>query len=222
MKNILLIGASSSLAKALYNKHMNKYNFIRLSRNSQDSDFLDFNVLDLDTYPNNEMRYDGLVYFPGSINLKPFKNLKVEDFYNDFEINVIGIINSLKFYMPYLNKECSIIFVSSLAAKIGMPFHSSISAAKSAILGLSRSLAAEFAPNFRVNSISPSLFESKMSSRFLKNEKARERIQNNNPLKTIGNPQDISSLIDFLLSSDSKWITGQDISIDGGMSTLRI
>jgi NAD(P)-dependent dehydrogenase (short-subunit alcohol dehydrogenase family) len=222
MKNILLIGASSEAAKSLYKSYSEEYNFIRLSRNAEDSDVSKFDVQDSETYYTSELSYDGLVYFPGTINLKPFKNLKVEDFYNDFDINVVGLIKILKFYVPHFNEGCSMVFISSLAGKVGLPFHSSVSISKSAIVGLSKSLAAEFAPDYRVNCISPSLFKSKMSSRFLRNEESQERLRNNNPLKKIGSTEDISSLISFLLSSQSRWITGQDISIDGGMSTLKL
>jgi NAD(P)-dependent dehydrogenase (short-subunit alcohol dehydrogenase family) len=222
MKNILLIGASSEAAKSLYKSYSEEYNFIRLSRNAEDSDVSKFDVQDSETYYTSELSYDGLVYFPGTINLKPFKNLKVEDFHNDFDINVVGLIKILKFYVPHFNEGCSMVFISSLAGKVGLPFHSSVSISKSAIVGLSKSLAAEFAPDYRVNCISPSLFKSKMSSRFLRNEESQERLRNNNPLKKIGSTEDISSLISFLLSSQSRWITGQDISIDGGMSTLKL
>ena len=124
--------------------------------------------------------------------------------------------------MPYFNDGCSMVFISSLAGKMGMPFHSSISISKSALVGLCKSLAAEYAPKYRVNCISPSLFKSKMSERLLKNETSQERIKNNNPLKRIGSSDDIASLLNFLLSDDSQWITGQDISVDGGMSSLKI
>lgn len=222
MKNILLVGSSSSAAKKLFLDYKEKYNFIKLSRDSAESDVIDFDVLNTDTYYKDEISYDGLVYFPGSINLKPFKSLKIEDFYNDFEINIVGLVKILKFYQPYLNKDSSLIFISSLASKIGMPFHSSVSLFKSAIVGFCSSLAAEFAPNIRVNCISPSIFNSDMSSRFLRNSKSVERIKDKNPLQKIGEPEDIAKLLNFLLSDDSKWITGQNISIDGGMSTLKI
>ena len=222
MKNILIVGSSSSAAKQLFESYNDSYNFIRLSRSENDSDIIGFNVLNPDTYFKTESKFDGLVYFPGSINLKPFKNLKIEEFYDDFEINIVGLIKILKFYQPYLNQNSSIVFISSLASKIGMPFHSSVSLVKSAIVGLCASLAAEFAPNIRVNCISPSIFKSNMSSRFLRNEQSVERIRNKNPLNMIGDPTDIAKLLNFLLSDDSNWITGQNISIDGGMSTLKL
>ena len=221
MKNILLIGASSEAALSLYKNFNQQYNFIRLSREDSKSCVSNFDILDPSTYYIEELKYDGLVYFPGTINLKPFKSLKIEDFYNDFDVSVMGLIKVLKYYHPYFNKDASLVFISSLASKLGMPFHSSVSVAKSALVGLCTALAAEFSPDIRVNCISPSMFKSKMSGRFLSNEKSEERIRNNNPLKKIGESEDISSLIHFLLSDNSKWITGQNISVDGGMSSLK-
>ena len=221
MKNILLIGASSEAALSLYKDFNQKYNFIRLSRQDSESCVSNFDILDSSTYYTEELKYDGLVYFPGTINLKPFKSLKIEDFYNDFDVSVMGLIKVLKYYHSFFNKDASLVFISSLASKLGMPFHSSVSVAKSALVGLCTALAAEFSPDIRVNCVSPSMFKSKMAGRFLRNEKSEERIRNNNPLKKIGESEDISSLIHFLLSDNSKWITGQNISIDGGMSTLK-
>ncbi len=221
MKNILLIGASSEAALSLYKNFNQQYNFVRLSRADSQSCVSNFDILDPSTYYTEELKYDGLVYFPGTINLKPFKSLKIEDFYNDFDVSVMGLIKVLKYYHSYFNKDASLVFISSIASKLGMPFHSSVSVAKSALVGLCTALAAEFSPDIRVNCISPSMFKSKMSGRFLSNEKSEERIRNNNPLKKIGESEDISSLIHFLLSDNSKWITGQNISVDGGMSTLK-
>ena len=221
MKNILLIGSSSEAAISLYKNYKHQYNFIRLGRDNSESVVNNFDILDPSTYYTDTIKYDGLVYFPGTINLKSFTSLKIEDFYKDFDISVIGLVKVLQFYHSYFNKDSSLVFISSLASKIGMPFHSSVSVAKSALVGLCNALAAEFSPEIRVNCISPSMFKSKMSSRFLRNEKSEERIRNNNPLKKIGTAEDISSLINFLLSDSSNWITGQNISIDGGMSVLK-
>jgi 3-oxoacyl-[acyl-carrier protein] reductase len=220
MKNILLIGASSASSIALYESYKEKYNFIRLSRDSTYSDVQNFDLFNTETYFKLQEKIDGLIYFPGTINLKPFDKLEVNDFQEDFNINFLGLIRILKFYKKYLNDGASLVFFSTVAVKIGMPYHASVSANKSAVSGLTRSLAAEWAPRFRVNCISPSIFESKMSERFLLNEKMRERVNDKHPLKRYGESTDISSLINFLISNESNWITGQDISIDGGMSTL--
>ena len=219
MKNILLVGASSKVSIDLLDKQDNNYNFIRLSRNHTFSDFKDFDPLDTLTFPKIES-LDGIVYFPGNINLKPFKRIKIEEFQNDYNINVVGLLNILKFYERSLNNNSSIVMFSSVAAKVGMPFHASIAMCKSAITSLSRTLAAEWSPKIRLNTISPSLFNSTMSQKFLKDENMIERMSDKHPLNRVGSVSDISSMINFLISEQSSWITGQDFSVDGGMSTL--
>ena len=222
MKNILLIGSSSASCDKLYNNYSDTYNFIRMSRNVDYSDIKDFDVLDTNTYINTNENIDGLVYFPGTINLKQFQRIELSDFQNDFNINVLGLINILKHYQNKFNAGSSVVLFSTVASKLGMPFHSSIAVSKSAIVGLMQSLAAEWSPKIRVNCISPSIFKSNMSQRMLSNEKALERISNNHPLRRVGSSGDISSLINFLLSDESSWITGQNISVDGGMSKIKL
>ena len=219
MKNILLVGASSKVSIDLFDKQNNNYNFIRLSRNHTFSDFKDFDSLDTLTFPKIES-LDGIVYFPGNINLKPFKRIKIEEFQNDYNINVVGLLNILKFYERSLNDSASIVMFSSIAAKLGMPFHSSIAMSKAAITSLSRTLSAEWSPKIRLNTISPSLFSSTMSEVFLKDDNMIERMSNKHPLDRVGSVSDISSMINFLISDNSSWITGQDFSVDGGMSTI--
>ena len=219
MKNILLVGGSSKVSIDLFDKQNNNYNFIRLSRNHTFSDFKDFDSLDTLTFPKIES-LDGIVYFPGNINLKPFKRIKIEEFQNDYNINVVGLLNILKFYERSLNDSASIVMFSSIAAKVGMPFHSSIAMSKAAITSLSRTLSAEWSPKIRLNTISPSLFSSTMSEVFLKDDNMIERMSNKHPLDRVGSVSDISSMINFLISDNSSWITGQDFSVDGGMSTI--
>ena len=213
-KKILLIGSNSDIAKALI--FDNEFNFVKLS--SKESGF---NILDKTTFPIIT-DLDGLVYFPGSINLKPFENLKSLDFSRDYELNVLGLINIIQFYQKSFNKDSSLIFISSVAAKIGMKFHASITMCKSAIEGLSRALAAEFSPNIRVNCIAPSIVDTKLSSKILRSDKTRDLIANNHPLKRIGSVNDISNAISFLLSNKSSWITGQTMHVDGGMSSINL
>jgi len=219
VRNILLVGASSKVSIDLFDKYSNKYNFIRLSRNHIFSDLADFDSLDPSTFPQMES-LDGIVYFPGNINLKPFKRIKIEEFQNDYNINVVGLLNILKFYESSLSNNSSIVMFSSVAAKVGMPFHASIAICKSAITSLSRTLAAEWSPKIRLNTISPSLFSSTMSQKFLKDENMIERMSDKHPLNRVGSVSDISSMINFLISEESSWITGQDFSVDGGISTL--
>tara|TARA_B100001029_G_scaffold133913_1_gene112812 strand:- start:1036 stop:1680 length:645 start_codon:yes stop_codon:yes gene_type:complete len=214
MKKIVIIGSNSDISKSI-NLDSN-FEIIKLS--SQKSNF---NILKIDTFPviNN---IDGLVYFPGTINLKPFKNFKKEDFLDDYNINVIGLINIIQHYQNDLNNNSSLVFISSVAASIGMKYHASISMCKSAIEGLTRSLASEFAPKVRVNCIAPSIIDTKLSSRLLRSDTTRQNIINNHPLKRIGQTKDISNLIEFLLTEKSSWITGQTINVDGGLSNIQI
>tara|TARA_Y100001933_G_scaffold146295_1_gene144800 strand:+ start:173 stop:814 length:642 start_codon:yes stop_codon:yes gene_type:complete len=213
MKKILLVGSSSDIANYLLKN--NNFEFVCLS--SQKSDF---NILDNTTFPKID-NLDGIVYFPGTVNLRPFSNLRSKDFQKDYEINVLGLVNILKHYQLSLNKNSSIVTISSIAADFGMPFHSSISMCKASVEALIRSLAAEWAPKIRLNCIAPSLVETKMTERLTNSDMKKESIANKHPLKTIGEVSDISNMISFLLSEKSKWITGQTIRIDGGLSTLR-
>lgn len=218
---ILLVGASSDIAKELFANYKNDYNFIRLSSNSEFSDSQNFNIQDPDTYVDEE-EIDGIVYFPGTIVLKPFKQLSLDTFENDYNINVLGLIKILKFYESRLSEKASLVFISTVAASVGMPFHSSISMCKASLEGLAKSLAAEWAPKVRVNCVAPSLVETKLAKRFFRNDKQKEMMSERHPLKKTGQVQDISSAIEFLLSTKSKWITGQVIGVDGGMSTIKI
>ena len=218
---ILLVGASSDICCKLFEKYNKKYEFIRLSSNEEFSDVSGFNVLDPSTFLDLDNLY-GIVYFPGTIILKPFKRLDLDVFKSDYEINVLGLLNILKFYESRLSESASLVFISTVAASLGMPFHSSISMCKSSIEALSRTLSAEWAPKIRVNCIAPSLVNTKLANRFFRNEKQIELMNDRHPLKRTGNTDDISNAIEFLLSPNSSWITGQVINVDGGMSTLKL
>jgi NAD(P)-dependent dehydrogenase (short-subunit alcohol dehydrogenase family) len=178
--------------------------------------------LDFDFLPK---ALDGLVYFPGTINLKPFRSLSEEDFLNDFKVNVLGAVKTIKENLSRLKKsetKASIVLISTVAVAQGMPFHASVAASKAGIEGLTRSLAAEFAPNIRVNCIAPSLTNTPLADKLLNSETKLEKSKDRHPLKEIGQPEDISEMIAFLLSEKSKWITGQILHIDGGMSSLKV
>ena len=220
MKKILLIGASSDICKQLYKDFNANYEFLLLSSDNEESDFENFDILNRQTYPNISA-IDGIVYFPGTINLKPFERFNEDDFTDDYNINVKGLVNILQFYKSSLNKGSSVVCFSTVAAKLGMPFHASIAMCKASVSSLCRTLAAEWSPNIRVNCISPSLVNTKMGSKFFRNEKQMELMNSRHPLKRTGRKSDISNFIEFLLSEKSSWVTGQDISIDGGMSTVK-
>lgn len=218
---ILLVGASSDIACNLFKNYNDNYEFVRLSSNDEFSDINNFDVLDDSTYLEVD-DLDGIVYFPGTIVLKPFKRLELEDLKSDFEINVLGLVKLLKFYQSRLSKNASLVFISTVAASIGMPFHSSIAMSKSSLEALSRTLAAEWSPEIRVNCVAPSLVNTKLAKRFFRNDKQIELMSEKHPLKRTGNPQDISNAIEFLLSRKSSWITGQVINVDGGMSSIKL
>ena len=218
---ILLVGASSDIACDLYARYNNEYQFVRLSSNNDHSDIENFNIQDPSTYLDDE-NFDGIVYFPGTIVLKPFKQLSLETFEDDYNINVLGLLKILKFYESRLSDNSSLVFISTVAASLGMPFHASISMCKSSIEALAKSLAAEWSPRVRINCIAPSLVETKLAKRFFRNDKQKEMMNERHPLKTTGTPEDISSAIEFLLSKKSKWITGQVMGVDGGMSTIKL
>jgi NAD(P)-dependent dehydrogenase (short-subunit alcohol dehydrogenase family) len=175
------------------------------------------------TLPNIGDTLDGLVYCPGSINLRPFKSLKPKDFQADFDINVMGAVQALQHYYPALKKsdKASVVLFSTVAVQTGMAFHASIGAAKGAVEGLVRSLAAEWAPSIRVNGIAPSIMQTDLAARLLRNEKQVTAAQERHPLNSIGQAEDGAALASFLLQPSARWMTGQIIGLDGGMSAVR-
>lgn len=175
------------------------------------------------SFPVIEEPLDGLVYFPGTINLKPFNRLTPADFTRDYEINALGAALFIQQYLPNLKKteSASIVLISSVAASLGLPFHGSISMAKAALEGLTKALAAEFAPSIRVNCIAPSMVDTPLASKFVDTPEKRDQLAKRNPLRKIGTPADVANMISFLLRDQSQWMTGQVLSVDGGMAALK-
>ena len=227
-KTFLLVGASSAMSvETARLLTQGNHTVIGISRQaihepySQVHNVIDYNFGSL---PNLTDPIDGLVYFPGSIRLKPFTRISKEEFLEDYTINVLGAINVLQQYLPLLKKTTSpsVVLISSVAAKTGMPFHTSIASAKAAIEGLSISLAAELAPQVRVNCIAPSLVNTPLAEKFLSTDEKQEAMKKRNPSHKIGSSKELAQLISFLLSDHSSYINGQIISIDGGHSSLRV
>ena len=225
-KNILLIGGSSGIGLATAKLLTENHEVYIASRSSDSLTGLDIHHLPFDVTTDDLSTLDlpaelsGLVYCPGSINLRPFKGLKPEAFEADFQINVMGFVKSLQAVLPKLTTNSSVVLYSTVAVKVGMPFHASVAASKGALEGLSKSLAAELAPKTRVNVIAPSITNTPLADRFLNNEAKMEKSAQRHPLKRVGEASDIAAMTRFLLSEDSSWMTGQILGLDGGMSTL--
>jgi NAD(P)-dependent dehydrogenase (short-subunit alcohol dehydrogenase family) len=227
-KTFFIVGGSSGIGRELVNILKKDALVITASRNpgwEEDGDVRSFPLdvtaesMDLSGLPES---LDGFVYCPGSINLKPFRMLSPETFEKDLELNFIGLVRILKEIMPRFNPGASLVFFSTVAVGSGMPFHTSVAAAKGAIEGFARALAAETAPNLRVNVIAPSLVDTPLASRLLNNEKKQEKMAERHPLKRVGTPGDIAHMAAFLLREESSWMTGQVLGVDGGISTLNI
>ncbi len=166
-------------------------------------------------------RINGIVYAVGTINLKSLNRLTTDDFLNDYKINVIGAVQSVRAALNSLKtNKGSVVLFSSVASNIGFSMHASIGAAKAAINGLAISLAAELAPYVRVNAIAPSLTDTPLASRVLANDNVKESIGKMHPLKRLGTPEDLAGLAKYLLSEEASWITGQVFGLDGGRSTI--
>ena len=225
-RNILLIGGSSGIGLATAKLLTESHEVYIASRSSDSLTGLDIHHLPFDVTTDDLSTLDlpaelsGLVYCPGSINLRPFKGLKPEAFEADFQINVMGFVKSLQAVLPKLTTNSSVVLYSTVAVKVGMPFHASVAASKGALEGLGKSLAAELAPKTRVNVVAPSITNTPLADRFLNNETKMEKSAQRHPLKRVGEASDIAAMTRFLLSDESSWMTGQILGLDGGMSTL--
>ncbi len=231
MKNYIIVGGTKGIGLEIANQLKAQHQVFVLARNQNDlveSEHVHFIAADITdaTFDATMLPevIDGVVYCPGSINLKPFHRLTQADFASDWQINVLGAIKVLQAVLPNLKRaeNPSIVLFSTVAVSIGMSFHASIAAAKGAIEGLTRSLAAEFAPKIRVNCIAPSLTDTSLAGKLLSSDEKREISNKRHPLQRIGQPEDIASMACFLLSNQTSWMTGQVLHIDGGMSTLKV
>ena len=218
-KRVLIVGGNTGIGAALNEQLLAEgVETILISRNQGGVDVLD----DEPNFPVIDGAIDALVYCPGSINLKPFRGLKISDFQHDMDVNYFGAVKTIKNYLPNLkeSKDASIVLFSTVAVQKGMPFHSSIAGAKGAVEGLTRALAAELAPSIRVNCVAPSLTDTPLAEKLLRNEKQREGAEQRHPLKAIGEALDVAHMANFLISDKARWMSGQIIGVDGGMSSL--
>jgi len=222
MKNYLIIGGSHGITETLVKNLKNEAKLYCLCRTEvQGVEYIAFDVLK-DELPLEQLPevIDGVVYAPGSINLKPFHLLKDEDWENDWKLNVMGAVKVLRAVYPRLKKSAnpSVVLYSTVAVKKGMPYHASIASSKAAIEGLTRSLAAEWAPLIRVNAIAPSLVETPLAAKLTANAKVKEQSIEQHPLKRLGTSEDLARATQYLLTGDSAWVTGVVLAVDGGMS----
>lgn len=229
MNNYLIIGGSSGIGKSLVDQLNVEGNRIfatyRNASPNPEQHRVTYHHLDvmgdfnLDFLPD---RLDGMAYCPGSIQLKPFHRIPAESFLEDYKLQVLGAIQSIQMALPALknSEKAGIVLFSTVAVQTGFNFHSQVSASKGAIEGLTRSLAAEFAPGIRVNCIAPSLTDTPLAGKLLNSDSKRESNADRNPLKRIGQPEDVASMASFLLTDQASWITGQVFHVDGGQSSV--
>lgn len=225
-KNLVLIGGSHGIGLSIATQLHNAHSLYILSRTKDGLEninhtHLTFDVLedepDLGQLPE---KIDGLVYCPGSINLKPLKRLEVTDFEQDMRLNFFGLVKVIKALESRFTEGSNLVFFSTVAVRVGMPFHTSVAAAKGAVEGFARALAAEYAPRLRVNVIAPSLVDTPLASKLLNSDKKAEMLAKRHPLQRVGNADEIADLAIYLLLQGKGWITGQVLGIDGGISTL--
>lgn len=229
-KHFVIVGASKGIGNALAKRLLSAgHDLTAISRTIGDLDrlknasFHPFDVAETAEFPPIQGAIDGIAYCPGTINLRPFDRLSQDDFLNDLNINLLGAVRTIQALLPNLKESQTpgIVLFSTVAVQTGMGFHASIAAAKGAVEGLTRSLAAEFAPTIRVNCIAPSLTDTPLAEKLLNTDSKRLGGIQRNPLNKIGSADDVAAMAEFLLSDDSKWITGQIIHVDGGMGAVR-
>ena len=227
MKTIIIVGGSKGIGKAIIEKLIPNYLIINLSRSKPHIEHQNLTHYNCDILSDELPAIDragGLIYCPGSINLKPFKRLSLDDFRTDFEINVIGAVRSIQAYAPALvqSENGSIVLFSTVATAMGMPFHASVSTAKSAVEGLMKSVAADLAPKVRVNAIAPTITQTDLAAKLLRNERMIENTIQRHPLKKFLDPSEVAAMAEYLISNGSKSVSGQVFKLDCGIVSLKI
>ena len=227
MKTIIVVGGSKGIGNALVKMLLESHNVINISRTTPEITHENLKHFPCDVIsedlPNIE-KADGLVYCPGSINLKPINRLSIDDFKNDFEINVLGAVKVIQKYLNILKqgKNPSMVLFSTVASKLGMPYHASIATAKSGVEGLVKSLGAELAPTIRINAIAPTVTDTELSSKLLRNDRMIDNITERHPLKKFLNPDEVAEMASFLLSEKTSSISGQIFEMDCGIISFKI
>jgi 3-oxoacyl-[acyl-carrier protein] reductase len=227
MKKILIIGGSKGIGNAILQQQLENNTVITISRNAPEITHPSLTHYSLDVLqdilPEIES-LDTLIYCPGSITLKPIGSLSIDDFRNDFEINVIGAVKVIQKYLPVLKKgnQPSILLFSTVAAKLGMPFHASIATAKAGVEGLVKSLGAELASSIRINAIAPTITDTSLAAGILRNDRMKENMVERHPMKGYLQPEEVANMADFLISEKAKSISGQIFEMDYGIVSFKI
>ena len=227
MKNIVIIGGSKGIGNAILLQQLKNNKVFNISRNAPEithANLTHFSLNVLEGALPEIENIDTLIYCPGSINLKPIGSLSIDDFRNDFEINVIGAVKTIQNYLPVLKKGTnpSIVLFSTVAAKLGMPFHASIATAKAGVEGLVKSLGAELASVVRINAIAPTITETSLAAGILRNDRMKENMVERHPMKGYLKPEEVANMANFLISQHAKSISGQVFEMDYGIVTFKI
>ncbi|TWO31688.1 SDR family oxidoreductase [Seonamhaeicola sediminis] len=227
METIVIIGGSKGIGKTILKELVTNNKVINISRTAPEQTHVNLTHYDCDVtkdqLPNLE-NTDKLVYCPGSINLKPISRLSLDDFQSDFNINVLGAVKVIQKYLPLLKqgKNPSMLLFSTVATKLGMPFHASVAVSKAGVEGLVKSLGAELAPTVRINAIAPTVTNTELATKLLRNEKMIENITERHPLKKFLEPKEVAQMATFLLSQKAASISGQIFEMDCGIVNLKI
>lgn len=227
MRKLLIVGGSKGIGKAIVETLVDSYQIINLSRTAPEFEHVNLTHINCDVL-NDELpdipELDALIYCPGSINLKPISRLSLDEFRTDFEINVLGGVKTIQKYLDLLKKgqNPAILMFSTVASKLGMPFHASVATSKSAIEGLVKSLGAELAPTIRVNAIAPTVTDTTLATKLLRNDKLIENMKERHPLKKFLNPQEVADMAEFLISDKAASLSGQIIEMDCGIVSFKI
>ncbi len=233
-KNILIVGGNSGIGAVLVEKFVANGDSVHLALRQPSAVAQPVaSIQEYDALHKNESQLqmpeslDALIYCPGSIQLKPFHRTDDTQMLNDMEVNAFGAARMIQAALPALKKStlaggASVVLFSSVAAQTGLAFHSSISMAKAAVEGLTLSLASELAPNnIRVNTIAPSLTDTPLASMLLNSDAKREAAGSRHPLKRVGTANGVAGMVNYLISEDAAFVTGQIMKLDGGLSSLR-
>ena len=227
MNKIVIVGGSRGIGKEIINELVNDNMIINLSRNKPELTHTNLSHYNIDILTSDLPDLEdvsSVIYCPGSINLKPIGRISLDEFREDFEINVVGAVKIIQKYLPSLKKSntASILLFSTVATKLGMPYHSTVAASKSAIDGLVKTLGAELAPKIRVNAIAPTITKTDLASKLLRNEKVIENMIERHPLKKILMPEDVAKMAKFLISTDASSISGQIFTLDAGIVSFKL